>query len=67
MAIDAIYLHEDGYKYNLVYATKSKFLSSVRKMRNAVFVNAVDYAQQEIIYPSNLPDYAARRCNRKSP
>lgn len=57
MAIDAVFLHEDGYKYNLVYATKNKFLASLNRLRNAVFVDAVDYKEQIVIRPSNLPDY----------
>lgn len=61
MSINAVFLHEEGYKFNLVYATKQRFLSSLRKQRNAVFLNAVDYMEQIVIYPSSLPDYVRKR------
>jgi hypothetical protein len=64
MAIDAVFLHDDGYKYNLIYSTKNKFLASLKRLRNAVFVDAVDYDIQYVIRPSNLPDYRAQRANR---
>jgi hypothetical protein len=57
MAIDAVFLHDEGYRYNLVYKTKNKFLNSVKKLKNASFVNAVDFERQVIITPSSIPDY----------
>lgn len=59
--IDAVFLHEDGYRFNQVYVSKSKFLTSIKRTHNAQFLNAVDLDAQIIIYPSNLPDYMARR------
>lgn len=55
--IDAVFLHEDGYKFNQVYASKRKFLSSLKRERKAVFLNAVDFDKQIVIYPSTLWDY----------
>lgn len=55
--VDAVFLHDDGYKYNLVYTSKRKFLSSLNRLRNAVFLDAVDYELGYIVRPSNLPDY----------
>ena len=55
--IDAVFQHDDGYKFNNVYSTANKFLNSVHRLRNAVFLHAVDYERQIVIYPSNLPDY----------
>lgn len=58
MAIDAVFEHEEGYKFNEVYLSKRKFLSAVRRIRNAVFLHAVDYETQYVVYPSNLPEYS---------
>jgi hypothetical protein len=55
--IDAVFQHNDGYKYNLVYSTAKKFLSSVARLRDSVFLHAVDYEKQMVIYPSTLGDY----------
>jgi hypothetical protein len=55
--IDAVFQHNDGYKYNLVYSTAKKFLSSVSRLRDAVFLHAVDYEKQMVIHPSDLADY----------
>lgn len=64
MAIDAVFMHDDGYKYNIIYSKKSKFLASLNRLRNAVFVDAVDYDCQYVIRPSNLPEYRTLGANR---
>lgn len=64
MTINAVFLHEEGYKYNLVYTSKKRFLNSLNKLRNAVFLDAVDYEQQIVVRPSNLPEYRALGANR---
>jgi hypothetical protein len=56
MAIDAVFEHEDGYKFNEIFSTARSFLRALRK-RKTVFIHAVDYDNSYIIYPSNLPDY----------
>lgn len=63
MAIDAVFEHEDGYKFNIIYSTKRKFLTSLNRLRKATFLEAVDYDLAFIIRPSNLPDY--RRISSK--
>lgn len=57
MAIDAVFEHSDGYKYNEVFATSKQFLSAVRRRDSDMLIHAVDYDKHFIIYPSNLPDY----------
>jgi hypothetical protein len=64
MAIDAVFLHDEGYRFNLVYSSKRKFLTSIKRERHAVFVEAVDYELQYIVRPSNLPEYRALGANR---
>lgn len=61
MAIDAVFEHQDGYRFNQIYSKKSAFLRSLNKQRKATFVEAVDYDLGFIVRPSNLPDY--RRLN----
>lgn len=57
MAIDAVFEHVEGYKFNEVYLNKRKFLTCLKRIRNAAFLHAVDYETQYVVYPSNLPDY----------
>lgn len=64
MAIDAVFEHQDGYKFNQIYSKKHIFLRSLGKQRNATFVEAVDYDLGYIIKPSNLPEYRALGANR---
>ena len=57
--IDAVFEHEDGYKFNEVYVgpkAKAQFQRALRKKR-ATFVHAMDTDRAYVIYPSNLPDY----------
>lgn len=65
MAVDAVFLHEDGYKYNQVYLTRAKFLTCLKRLKNASFVNAVDFDLEYIVYPSNLPEYRVIGANRR--
>lgn len=55
--IHAVYEHEDGYRFEIAYSTKRRFLSSLSRERKAVFLHAVDFDRRIIIYPSNLPEY----------
>lgn len=64
MAIDAVFLHNDGYKFNQIYSKKHIFLRSLNKQRKATFVEGVDYDLSYIIKPSNLPEYRALGANR---
>jgi hypothetical protein len=57
MAIDAVFQHEDGCKYNEVFTKRSKFLSAIKRRSKDVFVHAVDYDKHFIIYPSTIPEY----------
>jgi hypothetical protein len=57
MTIDAVFEHEDGYRFNQIYSKKNIFLRSLNKQRKATFVEAVDYDLAFIIRPSNLPEY----------
>ena len=57
--INAVFEHEDGYKFNEVYAgkkAKTQFLRSLRSKR-AVFVHAMDTDRAVVIYPSTLYEY----------
>ncbi len=64
MAIDAVFEHQDGYKFNQIYSKKHIFLRSLNKDRKAVFVSGVDYDLGYIITPSNLPEYRTLGANR---
>lgn len=60
MAIHAVFKHEDGYKFEQVYAGKNpkrSFLASVRRGKNVEFLNAIDTERHVVIYPNTLPDY----------
>mgnify|MGYP003554838518 CR=1 FL=1 len=54
--INAVFEHEDGYKFNEVYDTKAQFLRAERR-KGAILVHAIDVDRAYVIYPSNLPDY----------
>ena len=54
--IDAVYEHDDGYRFNEVYATKAQFLRALKR-KGATFIHAMDTVLAYVIYPSNLPDY----------
>lgn len=62
MAIEALFEHEDGYLFPEVYATKSKFLATLRRgVKNASFLHAIDYDRAIVIRQSNLPEYRAMK------
>jgi hypothetical protein len=57
--IDAVFEHQDGYKFNQVYVgkkAKAQFLRSLRSDK-ATFVHAMDTDRAVVVYPSNLPEY----------
>lgn len=57
--INAVFEHEDGYKFNQVYGgpkAKAQFLRSL-KSKKCALVHAIDTDRAVVIYPSTLPDY----------
>ncbi len=57
MAVSAVFQHDLGYKWEERYGDKASFLKSLRKLKNAVFLHAVDYEARIVVKPSNLWDY----------
>ena len=57
--IDATFVHEQGYKFNIRYMTKGRFAAALRKSSHCRFDNAVDYAEMLVIKPDNLEEYLA--------
>lgn len=57
MAIEATFEHDDGYRYIIIYSVKKKFIQSMKRLRHAVFIHAIDYDKQIVVYPSTLPEY----------
>lgn len=55
--IDATFVHEQGYKFNIRYMTKGRFAAALRKSIHCRFDNAVDYAEMIVIKPDNLEEY----------
>lgn len=55
--ISAVFEHEQGYKFEERYETKDSFLRALRKLKNAVFLHAVDYHAGIAVRPSTLWDY----------
>lgn len=55
--ISAVFVHEDGYRYEQVYNSKAKFKRAVNNVRNATWLHATDFTDGVAIYPSNLWGY----------
>ncbi len=55
--IDATFEHQQGYKFNIRYKTKGRFVSAVRNSRHCKFLNAVDYQNMSVIKPDNFEEY----------
>jgi hypothetical protein len=57
--INAVFEHQDGYRFNEVYGgkkAKAQFLRALRSDK-ATLIHAIDVDRAYVIYPSNLPDY----------
>lgn len=63
--IDATFVHEQGYKFNIRYASKGRFAAALRKSTHCHFDNAVDYAEMCVIKPDNLKEYLGN-ANKKT-
>lgn len=57
MTVHALFEHDDGYKFNQVYASKKQFLASLRRGKKVTFIHAMDTEKAVVIYPSTLYDY----------
>lgn len=55
--IQAVFEHDEGYKFSQAYKTKGRFLSSIKRVRNASFLHAIDYDRRYVVYPSNINQY----------
>ncbi len=55
--IDATFKHEQGYLFNIRYASKGRFAAALRKSKHCSLMNAVDYSSMIVIKPDNLKEY----------
>ena len=44
----------DNIRYNRVYQTKGRFISAVKRLKGALFENAVDFDKKELILADEL-------------
>lgn len=55
--IEAVYEHDDGYRFVVVYKDKASFKHAIKRTKNCTWLNAVDYTEGVAIYPSNVWSY----------
>jgi len=56
--IECWYEHEQGYKFFVLYKSKSTFVHAVGRSKHT-FLHAIDYNRGEVVYPSNFPSYVS--------
>lgn len=55
--IDATFIHDQGYKFNIRYKTKGRFIAAIRRSKDCKFDNAVDYELMLVINNKNIDSY----------
>lgn len=55
--INAVFEHEQGYRYNQVYGDKASFRRALNHLKKAKLLHATDFKAGIAVYPSNVFDY----------
>lgn len=63
--IEATFINlNDNVRYNRVYKSRGRFISAVKRLKGAIFENAVDHQKLELITAQEL--YGALHGNKQS-
>lgn len=56
-SIHALFEHEQGYKWEERFTSKSAFKRRLDKLKDATWLHAVDFREGIAVYPSNVYGY----------